>query len=93
MVDKSSSSSDEYAGSLCLKDVGDVRNNLYYVDPVLASAPKISKNAILSHRKWQAEAEKQGGPNAKIVVNKPEAKRIILEMLHDELTPMDINEM
>jgi len=32
MVDKSSSSSDEYAGTLCLKDVGDVRNNLYYID-------------------------------------------------------------
>ena len=32
MVDKGGSSSDEYAGSLCLKDVGNIRNNLYYVD-------------------------------------------------------------
>ena len=32
MVDKSGSSSDEYTGTLCLKDVGNVNNNLYYID-------------------------------------------------------------
>ena len=32
MVDKSGSSSDDYAGTLCLKDVGNVNNNLYYID-------------------------------------------------------------
>jgi len=56
-------------------------------------AAKLSKSAMESYRKWQAEAEKQGGPNAKIVVSKPEAKRIIIEMLHGEGRPMNINEM
>jgi len=32
MVDKSGSSSEEYTGTLCLKDVGNVNNNLYYID-------------------------------------------------------------
>ena len=61
--------------------------------PGAKSPPKLSKSAMESYRKWQAEAEKQGGPNAKIVVSKPKAKRIILEMFHDEGVPMNINEM
>jgi len=32
MVDKSGSSSEEYTGTLCLKDVGNVNDNLYYID-------------------------------------------------------------
>ena len=55
-------------------------------------ASKISEKAMFYHRKWQAEAEKQGGPNAKIVVSKPEAKKIIFN-LFDEGVPMNINEM
>ena len=43
------------------------------------SASKISEKAMFYHRKWQVVAEKQGGPNAKIVVSKPEAKKIIFE--------------
>lgn len=54
-------------------------------------AAKLSKNAMLCHRKWQAEAEKQGGPNAKIVVSKPEAKKIIYQKLQEG--PMNINKM
>jgi len=56
-------------------------------------ASKISEKAMFYHRKWQAEAEKQGGPNAKIVVSKPEAKRIIFEKLASKGAPMNINEM
>ena len=59
--------------------------------PAAKPAAKLSKSAMESHRKWQAEAEKQGGPNAKIVVSKPEAKKIIFEKLYDEFTPMNIN--
>ena len=59
--------------------------------PAAKPAAKLSKSAMESHRKWQAEAEKQGGPNAKIVVSKPEAKKIIFEKLNDEFTPMNIN--
>ena len=100
MVDKSGSSSDVYAGSICIKEGSNAKNNIFYIDPASGgkkpgakSPPKLSKSAMESYRKWQGEAEKQGGPNAKIVVSKPEAKRIILEMLHDDLTPMNINEM
>ena len=55
-------------------------------------AAKLSKNAMLCHRKWQAEAEMQGGPNAKIVVSKPEAKKIIFQKFCD-VGPMNINKM
>ena len=69
MVDKSGSSSDVYAGSLCIKEGGNAKNNIYYID--LASGGKksaakpaanISEKAMFYHRKWQVEAEKQGGP-------------------------------
>jgi len=57
----------------------------------LARAP--SKEALAIHRKWQAEAEKQGGPDARIVVSKPAAKKIIFDMLHDAFRPMNITEI
>jgi hypothetical protein len=54
--------------------------------------PKVmSKSAIEAHRKWQAEAERLGGPNARVVVSKPEAKKLIFGKLHNEFTPMNID--
>ena len=54
--------------------------------------PKVmSKSAIEAHRKWQAEAERLGGPNARVVVSKPEAKKLIFDKLHNEFTPMNID--
>ena len=44
-----------------------------------------------AHRKWQAEAERLGGPNARVVVSKPEAKKLIFDKLHNEFTPMNID--
>ncbi len=54
--------------------------------------PKVmSKSAIEAHRKWQAEAEKLGGPNARVVVSKPEAKKLIFDKLRDEFSPLNID--
>ena len=54
--------------------------------------PKVmSKSAIEAHRKWQAEAEKLGGPDARVVVSKPDAKKLIFDKLYDEFTPMNID--
>ena len=49
----------------------------------------LSKSALEKHRKWQAEADKQGG--GKIVVAKPDAKKKIFDVLYDEFQPMNIN--
>jgi hypothetical protein len=51
---------------------------------------KKSAHAMSLHQKWQKEAEKFGGPNARIVVQKPAAKKIILDFLLDEFRPMNI---
>ena len=54
--------------------------------------PKVmSKSAIEAHRKWQAEAERLGGPNARVVVSKPEAKKLIFDKLHNKFAPMNID--
>ncbi len=54
--------------------------------------PKVmSKSAIEAHRKWQAEAEKLGGPNARVVVSKPEAKKLVFDELRNEFAPMNID--
>ena len=52
-----------------------------------------SKEALAIHRKWQAEAVKLGGPDAKIVVSKGAAKKLIFDMLHDAFRPMNITEI
>ena len=53
----------------------------------------LSKTAIECHKKWQAEAEKLGGPGVKIIVCKPEAKKLIFDKLHDAFAPMNIDGM
>jgi hypothetical protein len=40
-------------------------------------ANKASKEALAIHKKWQAEAVKLGGPDVKIEVSKPKAKKLI----------------
>jgi len=52
-----------------------------------------SAAALAMHRKWQAEAEKLGGPNVRIVVNKLEAKKLIFDTLHESFRPMNITEI
>ena len=54
---------------------------------------KASKEALAIHKKWQAEAVKLGGPDVKIEVSKPKAKKLIFDMLHDSFRPMNITEV
>lgn len=59
--------------------------------PAAEKSKVISKSSIAQHIEWQDEAVKFGGPNAKIIVSKPVAKKVIFDMLHDEFCPMNIN--
>jgi hypothetical protein len=45
------------------------------------------------HKKWQAEAEKVGGKGARVVCSKPEAKKIIRDVLYERFGPMNITEI
>ena len=57
------------------------------VTPVPA---KPSASALAMHRKWQEAAEAMGGPDARIVVSKPAAKKLVFDMLQDAFRPMNI---
>lgn len=50
-----------------------------------------TQKSIEMRNKWQAEAERMGGRGARIVVSKPEAKKVIFDMLHDSFAPMNTN--
>jgi hypothetical protein len=52
-----------------------------------------SKQALALHRKWQEAAEALGGPEARIVVSKPAAKKLIFDMLHEAFAPMNITQI
>jgi hypothetical protein len=54
---------------------------------------KPSKAQLEIHRKWQAAAEAEGGSNARIVLYKPTAKKMIFEFLFDAFRPMNITEI
>ena len=45
------------------------------------------------HRKWQEAATAAGGPDARIVVSKPEGKKLIYDLLFDAFRPMNINQI
>ena len=57
------------------------------------SKPPASKKQLDMHRQWQATAESMGGPDARIMVSKPEAKKLIFDVLHDAFSPMNITEL
>ena len=56
-------------------------------------APKPSKEALAIHKKWQEQAEAMGGKDARIIVSKPDAKKLIFELLHDAFRPMNITQV
>jgi hypothetical protein len=60
-------------------------------NPAVEKPKVMSKSAIEAHRKWQAEAEKLGGPDARVIVSKPDAKKLIFDKLHNEFAPMNID--
>jgi hypothetical protein len=68
------------------------------VDLAVTKAPasvssKPSKQALAVHRKWQEAAEAVGGPQARIVVSKAAAKKIIFDFLNDAFRPMNITQI
>lgn len=54
---------------------------------------KPSKQALALHRKWQETAETMGGPGARIIVGKPQAKEKVFSLLFDAFRPMNITEI
>jgi hypothetical protein len=58
-----------------------------------AASNKPSKQALEYHRKWQEAAEAMGGPQARIVVAKGPAKKIIFDFLNDAFRPMNITQI
>jgi hypothetical protein len=60
---------------------------------VKAVVPKPSKQMLETHRKWQEMAESMGGVGARIVVSKPEAKKLIYDELYDSFRPMNITDI
>jgi hypothetical protein len=66
--------------------------------PAIAAASskvfaKPSMQLLELHRKWQGAAEAVGGPCARIVVGKPDAKKIIFDLLYESFRPMNITEI
>jgi hypothetical protein len=61
--------------------------------PTKAANAKPSTQALALHRKWQEAAEAMGGPDARIVVSKPAAKKLIFDLLHDSFCPMNITQI
>jgi hypothetical protein len=58
-----------------------------------AKKGKPSAQAMAIHRKWQAAAEAMSGPEARIVVDKKAAKKLILDLLYDAFSPMNITQI
>ena len=52
-----------------------------------------SAQAMAIHRKWQAAAEACGGLDARIVVEKKSAKKLIVDLLYDAFRPMNITQI
>jgi hypothetical protein len=53
----------------------------------------VSATAQKAHAKWLAEAQKIGGPNAKLVLDRPEVKRLVFDVLHDAFGPKNVNDI
>lgn len=54
---------------------------------------KPSATALAMHRKWQEAAEGMGGKDARIVVSKPAAKKLVFDLLHEAFAPMNITDI
>lgn len=52
-----------------------------------------SKQALAMHEKWRKQAEEMGGKGARIVVSKPEAKKLIFDLLYEAFRPMNITQI
>jgi hypothetical protein len=52
-----------------------------------------SKQALAMHQKWQEAAVAMGGKDARIVVSKPKAKKLIFDLLENAFRPMNITDI
>ena len=53
----------------------------------------VSATAQKAHAKWLAEAQKVGGPQAKLILDRPEVKRLVFDVLRDAFGPKNINDI
>ncbi len=51
---------------------------------------KLSKSSLSIRKKWQREAVKRGGQNAKIVISQSQGMPIICNHLRNSFSPMNI---
>lgn len=60
-----------------------------------SSKSKEKNSAILQkkHAEWQKAAVKAGGPGARIIVDKKQAKKMIFDLLYDAMKPMNITQI
>lgn len=61
--------------------------------PKKATTQQPSKQALALHQKWQEAAVAMGGKDARIVVSKPKAKKLIFDMLENAFRPMNITDI
>jgi hypothetical protein len=72
------------------KNASNASNPQHQLAEKPAGKAKLSKAAQATRDKWQKEAKKVGGPNARIIVSKADAKMLIFQTLHDSFCPMTI---
>jgi hypothetical protein len=58
-----------------------------------AKPARPSAGALAMHKKWQEAAEAIGGKDARIVVSKPAAKKLIFDLLYEAFCPMNITQV
>jgi hypothetical protein len=52
-----------------------------------------NKSMLLTHKKWQDAAEAMGDKTTRLVVKKPQAKKLVFDLLFDAFKPMNITEI
>ena len=57
------------------------------------AAPKLDPKLQAMREKWQAEADKMGGPGSRVIVDKNEAKKVVFDTLHDMFSPVNITQL
>lgn len=53
----------------------------------------LNVRALEAHKKWLEAAQAIGGKDARIIVSKPSAKKLIFDFLHDAFCPMNITQI
>ena len=67
--------------------------NCAKITPLIPKQGKPSASALAMHKKWQDAAEAMGGKDARIVVSKAAAKKLIFALMSDSFRPMNITQI